>query len=41
MKSVCEASYTLLKGKGKVNKNALVRKFKKQKQKLTHMHFNP
>lgn len=41
MKSVCEASYTLLKGKGKVNKNASVRKFKKQKQKLTHMHFNP
>lgn len=35
MKIVCEAAYTLLKGKEKVNKNASVRNFKKTK---THTH---
>lgn len=37
MKSVCEAAYTLLKGKEKVNKNGSVRKLKKTKTK-THTH---
>lgn len=36
MKSVCEAAYTLLKGKEKVNKNGSVRKLKKNKNKNSH-----